>query len=91
LSRSGAKAGEEIYQQADSIHPYNSYITALEQMRSALETPELPFYLDLLQTPLKERAAHILEQGNRRHGTFHADFTRTFSAANAALKESGRL
>lgn len=47
---------EDVLSEAEASHPYNVYITSLEDLRRHLGDIPLNFYRSLLATPLPERA-----------------------------------
>lgn len=47
---------EEVIVEAEALHPYNAYITILEDLRARLSDAPLNFYRMLLAAPLPERA-----------------------------------
>jgi hypothetical protein len=89
MSRLGVSAEESIWQLRESLHPYNDYIVALEDVRNALgaggDDEALPFYIRLLGTPIKDRPGLVLWLGYQRDELPRTPFVRAFSAASAVL------
>jgi hypothetical protein len=90
LDAVGIAVPESIFQANESMHRYNVYIAALEEIRRALEAESVPverqqFYVRLLGTPLRDRPGKVLALGYQRAGLPRAPFIRAFSAANAVL------
>jgi len=52
-----ASIDEMAVAEAEAIHSYNVYITALEDLRERLGASPMSFYRLLLATPLPERAS----------------------------------
>jgi len=57
---------------ADVSHSFNPYIAALENIREVPQAENLPFYLRLLRTPIRDRIGVV----------------RVFAKSNATLKEN---
>ena len=57
---------------ADASHSFNPYIAALENIREVPQAENLPFYLRLLRTPIRDRIGVV----------------RVFAKSNATLKEN---
>jgi hypothetical protein len=89
LARLGVSIDETIWQEHEANHRFNEYISALEEIRRALNDPiaENPvrFYAGLLATPLRERPGYVLGMGYREPELPRTPFIRVFSAANAVL------
>src|SRR5262249_34681282 len=82
----GVEMDTSLAGQDDLHHLYNSYIDALEELRTFLGLPSESFYLDLLRTPLRARPSFIFGIGNARSGPERFEFVRLFSRANSVLK-----
>ena len=67
-------------------HPFNPYAAALKDIREALLVENFPFYLHLLQTPLKGRIGIVLAEMSALHGDDKNNFVRIFAKSNATLK-----
>jgi ubiquinone biosynthesis protein Coq4 len=66
LARIGVQVDEIVFQQIESGHPFNIYITALESIREVLgETEASAFYIALLATPLARRYQSLFESAMR--------------------------
>ncbi|HLK61631.1 MAG TPA: hypothetical protein VKU00_34105 [Chthonomonadaceae bacterium] len=64
LTRCGIIVAEEIFTSAEAGHPFNPYIAALEKIREAInDTDARAFYVQLLNTPIKNRHASLLQSG----------------------------
>ncbi len=64
LSGIGISINEQVFNTVEAEYPYNKYIAALQQIREAVrEQNEVTFYLQLLQTPIKDRSAKLLQTG----------------------------
>lgn len=90
LNELNVSVPEEIFQQREAAHPYNSYIAALEDVRTVLEAEGVhlspqEFYIQLLAVPIRERPQFLLNMGYLRAALPRASFVRALSAANAAL------
>ena len=77
---------EDVFASAERIHAYNHYITALEQMREFLGQEPQAFYIALLQTPIKDRAAVVFGMGNVLEPTQRTAFIKVFSLSNSVLR-----
>jgi hypothetical protein len=86
LERLGIVLPEEVFQSWETVHPYNRYIVALEQIRMVLQQPDREFYIGLLHTPIRQRPVAIFEQGSRLSGAERIAFVRTYSVVNAILR-----
>ncbi len=87
LARLSVSIPQRVLNEADASHPYNSYLVALENIREALQTEKFPFYLRLLQTPIKGRIGIVLAGMHTMHGDDKNELVRVFAKANATLKK----
>lgn len=85
LLRLSVNIDPELLLRLDTGHPFNRYIEALEQIRNALATEELPFYLKLLQTPIRERYSSLLQQAMQLSAPQRLQALTTLSSANQIL------
>jgi len=53
---------ETVFEVADSQHPFNDRVQALEAIRLCLMVPNLTFYRQLLATPIAQRPAEVLRR-----------------------------
>ena len=83
--QAGISVDTVLLQQLDTTHPFNRYIEALEQARTTFEIEELPFYLKLLQTPIRERYGSLLQQAMRLSEPQRLKAMTTLSSANQVL------
>jgi hypothetical protein len=86
LLRLGILIDETTFTATEAQHAYNLYIGALEKINQATLAHSETFYIELLRTPLKQRATYALSLGNSLTGAERVFFLQTFSAANATLK-----
>ena len=62
LNRIGVNVAEPVFTQIETFWVYNSYIEAMESLRTYLVQEETSFYMELLKTPLADRLAHAYAQ-----------------------------
>jgi hypothetical protein len=86
LARLGLGIAPQVFDAYEEHHLFNRYIHALEQLRTALGRPDRRFYLDLLETPLRDRPGHVLGLGMDLPDAQRASFVRVFSTADAILR-----
>ena len=72
---------------ADSQHPFNDRIKALEAIRQPLAVPELDFYRDLLTVPIAQRFAEVLKQIQQLPSSQRTNALYVFSVSQAVLKQ----
>lgn len=87
FSELGLAVAEDQFRDQETSHLYNGYIAALEEVRQKLEQPEVPFYISLLSTPIKNRPGFVVSLGRQLPADKRNDFLRSFSRANAVLKD----
>lgn len=86
LAQAGVSIPEDVFIEAERIHAYNHYIAALEQMRNFLQYEPQTFYITLLKTPIKDRAAVVFGMGNVLEPAQRTAFISVFSLANSVLR-----
>ena len=86
LSRLQINIDESIFLFIEEDHAYNKFIAALEQLRMTVGKDQEDFYILLLQTPIRDRPALMLNLGSHLQGSARRQFIVNFSAANAALR-----
>ena len=86
FARIGVHVDADLLRQLDTNHPFNRYIAALEQVRVTLESDDLPFYLQLLQTPIKERYGLLMRQALRLPAVERMKAMQALSSANVILQ-----
>ena len=86
LDRLGVHVEEAVFAEAEGKYLYNLYIEYLEQLRQLLQDEPEGFYLDLLRTPIKARAARIYARGSAL-GLPQGVFIRIFSTASATMRD----
>ena len=91
LSRLGITLSEQVFWEADSRHPFNDRIEALEAIRRCLSLPEVVFYGQLLGTPIAERFSATLRQIRGLSAPQQKDALQIFSASAAVLRKSPLL
>lgn len=87
LDALGVDVAEEVFAETEAEYPFNSYINALEDVRNALETPPLDFYLRLLNTPIAQRPGSIFGQTMGQSAAARRQIVQVLSRSNAVLKE----
>lgn len=87
LADLGITLAPGVIGQADSGHPYNKYIEALEGLRELIGAEERGFYLEMLATPLPERKAALLRRGQGLAGRQHRTFLEAFPRASSILED----
>ncbi len=93
LARIGVQVEEAVFREVEADHVYNRYIDALEDLRRGLnvaEEQQTGFYVDLLSTPIRDRAALIYSLSSRLAGADRRRFLSIFSAASDRLRTKGR-
>jgi len=93
LAQAEIQVEDAIFRQAESDHVYNRYIDALEDLRRSLsiaQEQQIEFYLNLLATPVRDRAALIYSLGSHLTGADRLRFLSIFSAASDRLRTKGR-
>jgi hypothetical protein len=81
----GLDLAESLFEAIEEDHAFNVYIQALERVRTAFGTEELPFYLNLLKTPIKNRYSSLLAQSLMAKGSDRNSILHVLSAANPVL------
>ncbi len=93
LARIGVQAEEAVFREVEADHVYNRYVDALEDLRRSLaiaQEQQIDFYLKLLATPIRDRAAFAYNLGSSLIGTDRFRFLSIFSAAGDRLRTKGR-
>ncbi len=93
LARIGIQVAAEAFHEVEADHVYNRYIDALEDLRrslSIMEEQRTQFYVDLLATPIRDRAAFVYRLSSGLLGTDRRRFLSVFSAASARLRTKGK-
>lgn len=86
LGRLSISVPQRVFDEADASHPFNPYVIALEDIREVLQAEKLPFYLRLLQTPIKGRIGVVLAEMSALRGHDKNELVRVFAKSNATLK-----
>ena len=86
LSRLGIVMPASVFAFREASHPYNAYIAALENIRSALTVSEVQFYRRLLATPIADRPASVFNQIRQLPNERQRNALAILSASNAALR-----
>lgn len=86
LAELGVTVDTDVFLIGEQMHRYNAYIEALERLRLLVGMETLPFYLDLLRTPIKQRPAFTLGLGRSLFGVSKVEYVRAFSSSNAVLR-----
>lgn len=87
LSTLNVSVPEDIFLAVENRHYYNSFISALEEIREALREPAEAFYLRLLATPLTERPAGVVELSRRLTTEETISFRRIFALSFSILRK----
>ncbi len=93
LVRAGIKVDEAVFREAEAQHVYNRYIDALEDLRRSLSIAserQTEFYLDLLSTPIRGRAAFVYDLGSSLTSADRYRFLSIFSVAGDRLRTKMR-
>jgi hypothetical protein len=93
LARAGVQVEEAVFRQVEADHVYNRYIDALEDLRRSLSVTEgqqTRFYVDLLATPIRDRAAFVYGLSSSLAGTDRRRFLSIFYTASDRLRTKGR-
>ncbi len=93
LARVRVQVEEAIFREVEADHVYNRYIDALEDLRRSLsitKEQQTKFYVDLLATPIRDRAAFVYSLSSNLAGTDRRRFLSIFSAASDRLRTKGR-
>ena len=93
LARTGVQVEEAVFEEVETDHVYNRYIDALEDLRRSLsitEEQQTNFYVDLLATPIRDRATFVYSLGSNLAGTDRRRFLSIFSVASDRLRTKGR-
>jgi hypothetical protein len=72
---------------ADSQHPFNDRVQALESIRLSLMVPNLEFYRLLLTIPIAERSAEVLRQVQNLPTSRRIHALYVFSASQFVLRQ----
>ncbi len=87
LERLGVKVDTATFIDRDKHSAYTDYIAALEAMRELLDAEPLPFYLQLLGTPLEQRWAELRDQIQQTQEWRSADTRRKWRDWERILEE----
>jgi hypothetical protein len=79
---------ETVFGIADSQHPFNDRVQALEAIRLCLMVPNLTFYRQLLAIPISQRSAEVVRQIQRLPSPQRTRSFYIFSASQAVLRQS---
>lgn len=88
LRRMGVELEEAIFYPDEQEHQFNSYIAALESLRTFVDNPfseEFDFYRDLLSLPIKERLGSVVRNGLYLDHPQRVIFIAAYSQASAIL------
>ena len=93
LARIGVQVEEAVFREVEAAHVYNRYVDALEDLRRSLaigQEQQMGFYMNLLATPIRDRAAFVYSLGSSLVGADRLRFLSLFSAASDRLRTKGR-
>lgn len=93
LARARVQVEEAVFREVEADHVYNRYIDALEDLRRSLsitEEQQTRFCVDLLATPIRDRAAFVYSLSSSLTGADRRRFLSIFSIASARLRTKGR-
>ena len=86
LTRLFVVVNEGVFQSVEASHDYNRYVAALERLREALGHDEQAFYLRLLATPIRDRAALLVSLGRSNRPSDFRAYLDLFAPNNVILK-----
>lgn len=86
LAELGILGDTKTFLTVEKSHKYNVYVQALERLRLLIDVEAIPFYLDLLRLPIKQRSVYVYGLGRHFTGNRKFEYLHAFSASNAILK-----